>query len=421
MDKLDVFFPLQAAGRALTGVALYELELARALCILPELRVHGGIHECNLCNQALAHYITKRLSAPQFQEETNSSSGLLKATKQFLISKPALVRSVQSLLPTPFKKRVKKIKTKYGSWPLYHEANFIPRPYPGPSIATIHDLSFWHFPKTHPPGRVAALNYLLPRTIRTCSAIITDSHIVSLDIKERFPEAAERIYNIPLAASDFWYPATDEEIKTILKPLFRREPQQSKIIRNIPNFILAVGTLEPRKDLEGLIKAWRALPKKLRRNFHLVLAGTNGWENQILMQEIAKLKEKGELSYLGYVSPHELRALYSSARALAYPSLYEGFGLPVLEAMQCGCPVICREGTSMTEFTGEAALLCAPAKAGREEQIETLTYALMQFMESDLLCAHKRQQGLAQAQHYTWQKTAKQTAEIYYKTTTATC
>ncbi len=169
------------------------------------------------------------------------------------------------------------------------------------------------------------------------------------------------------------------------------------------DFLLFVGSLEPRKNIDVLVEALLQLPADIP----LVLTGWNGWGEKQWHDKIATTRLKNRVYVLGHVPDHDLSALYSGAAALVYPSLYEGFGLPIVEAMACGCPVICSNAASMPEVAGDAAMLIDPARA------DDLAGAITTVLEDDQIRQTLIRKGLARAASFSWAETARQTMTVF--------
>ncbi|MFB8831482.1 glycosyltransferase family 4 protein [Azotobacter sp. CWF10] len=176
-------------------------------------------------------------------------------------------------------------------------------------------------------------------------------------------------------------------------------------------YVAFVGTIEPRKGVDWLLAAWMQLPVSLRRSCPLVIAGASGWRNDALMKQIQTLQASGEMRYLHFVSAVDLPFLYAGAAAFVYPSLYEGFGLPVLEAMASGTPTICTAGTSMAEFAGEAVMLC------EANDVAGLAATLHELLEHGQLGHRLSLQGLERARLFSWSRCARETLEVYSRVT----
>lgn len=280
---------------------------------------------------------------------------------------------------------------------VYHEPNFILKNHDGPCVTTIHDLSFVRFPKFHPAERVAWLNRELPRTLSRADFVIADSELVRRELIEQFGVSAERVRAIYLGADERFFPRTADQTQTVLMRHGLRHGR----------YVAFVGTVEPRKGIGVLLDAWLQLPASLRRAYPLVIAGAPGWRNAGFMARIEALQAAGELRYLSFVSASELPFLYSGAAAFVYPSLYEGFGLPVLEAMASGTPVICTAGTSMAEFSAGTTMLCEAGDAA------ALAASLQELLEHEPLRNRLIRQGLEQAGTFSWARCARETLDVY--------
>lgn len=172
-------------------------------------------------------------------------------------------------------------------------------------------------------------------------------------------------------------------------------------------YVLAVGTLEPRKNLIGTLKAYRVLPEAVARRFPLAIVGQRGWLAAGIEAEIARLEALGLARRLGYVADEELACLYAGARAFVYPSLYEGFGLPVLEAMACGAPVISSNKASLPEVVGEAGIQIEP------EDTAALRDALCRLIEDERECERLIALGRTRSARFTWTSCAERTVQVY--------
>src|SRR3989442_11361350 len=226
-----------------------------------------------------------------------------------------------------------------------------------PYIISIHDMSTRLLPSFHTWKKRKLWEALLPNAARKCKAIVAGSESAAADIRAAFPFAVEKIFVVPYAASPGFYPAADgEDFGPALRALAVQSP-----------YILAVGNLEPRKGFVTLLKAFQQLRQDHGIPHRLYLCGPSGWENQILKKSLQSDNE-GIARYLGYVSRRQLRALYCNADLFVYPSLMEGFGLPVLEAMSCGTAVIAASNSAIEEVAGNAPpLLPTPSLAALQQ------------------------------------------------------
>lgn len=290
-----------------------------------------------------------------------------------------------------------KLRARHRRDYVYHEPNFMLKAHSGPCVSTIHDLSFLHYPQFHPKKRVDWLSAQLPKTLKRADYLITDSNIIRDELIGDFGVSPDRVRTVYLGASEDYRVQDSEQT---LSTLQRYKLQHGR-------YVLFVGTLEPRKGVDTLLDAWSSLPQALREEFPLVLAGAPGWQNQQLGERIKTLEATCGLRQLSFVPGADLPALYAGAATFAYPSLYEGFGLPVLEAMQCAVPVICTDDTSMSEFAQGSARLMERSNA------EHLRQHLLELLSDPQARLQLAQSGLQRAADFSWKRCAQETLEIY--------
>jgi len=280
---------------------------------------------------------------------------------------------------------------------IYHETNYILKPYSGPSVTTVHDLSHLHYPQFHPKEVVDYLNLRLPETLKRADKVITVSDVVRDELLDAYDLAPEHVHTIYEGVEAAYIPRTAAQTHDVLAEYGLEHD----------HYVLHVATLEPRKGISVLLDAWELLPKALRLAYPLVMTGSSGWRNSDLVERISRLQEEGSVRHLGYVPSEALPSLYAGASVFSYPSVYEGFGLPVLDAMSSGVPVICRAQTSMSEFAQGACLLCDSAEP--EELADKLSTLLM---DSELR-VRWGQKGRERSQFFSWQKCADETLAVY--------
>jgi len=280
---------------------------------------------------------------------------------------------------------------------VYHEPNFILKKYSGPSVVTIHDLSFLHYPQYHPKERVKWLANQLPATLDRADFVITDSDIIRADLLENHGLNENKVKSIYLGASEAYRPRPAIDVMNTL----------SKYGLEYKKFILFVGTLEPRKGVDVLLDAWELLSLKLQKEYPLVLIGSSGWNNKDLLSRITRLTENKPLLHLKYIPDSELPDFYSAAKVFCFPSVYEGFGLPVLEAMSSGTPVICRAKTSMAEFAKSSCLYC------ETDTPDELRANIEDVLLNDGASAKLADAGLAAAKSFSWSRCAHETELVY--------
>lgn len=287
---------------------------------------------------------------------------------------------------------------------IYHEPNYIPYRFDGPTVITVHDLSHIRYAHMHPAARVRIMNKLLPRAIETVSEIIVDSYFVGREVIDQFGVAPEKVHAIHLGVSQDFKPRPIGEIA-------QRLTHYSLVPRS---YILAVGTLEPRKNLIQAIDAYAGLPEAVRKAVPLAIAGMKGWLNEKLEARIRQYESRGEVRWLGYVPAEDLPLLYSGASMLVYPSLYEGFGFPVLEAMASGIPVITSDRASLPEVAGDVGIMVDP------EDVDGLREQMRRLIEDKAEAARCGALGVVRAGQFTWSNCARKTLAIYRKALQAT-
>ncbi len=280
---------------------------------------------------------------------------------------------------------------------LYHEPRFIALPYHGPQVITVHDLSCFDLPETHPAERVALLARLLPRSLARADRIIAISQATAERLQSLFGVPEARIHVTHLAADPVFHPRDEEALQLPL----------AQLGLEAGTYLLTVGTLEPRKNLHTLFLAYQQLPAPLRQAFPLVVAGMSGWHQESLLEFASPLVRAGQIRLLGHVPESSLPALYAGARLFAYPSCYEGFGLPPLEAMASGTPVLTSDRTSLPEVVGNAGLTLPP------DDVSAWHTALARLLEDAPERARLSQLGLERAAGFSWQRCARETCAAY--------
>lgn len=266
-------------------------------------------------------------------------------------------------------------------------------------ITTIHDISWRRLPRCFPTRDRLLLNAFIPITVRAAEAVITDSQASREDLICSFRIVPEKVHAIPLGVSEeFFSPPTKHECERLLS--------QYGLQRG---YALYLGVIQPRKNLNRLIEAVALLRDSgmWRNDWVLVIAGKLGWHYEGLLYAIEHLNLSSAVKFIGYVSDEQLRPLYACARAFIYPSLWEGFGLPVIEAMACGVPVITSNIGALKEIAEGAALLVDPY------DVNSIAEALHRLMSDDLICESLRGAGINRAAQFTWRKTAELTASVY--------
>lgn len=282
---------------------------------------------------------------------------------------------------------------------VFHGPNFFLAPCADIGVITVHDLSVFKYPETHPAERVRQFERDFSDSLKRSARIITDTQTVRDELVAWAGLAPERVTAVPLAVSGAMRPREPAEMAPALQP-FGLQPG---------GYGLCVSTLEPRKQIGLLLQAWQGLPSALRQRFPLVLVGSTGWLNEALMAQIERGRAEGWLHYLGYVTEADLGMLYAGARAFFYPSAYEGFGLPPLEAMACGVPAVVSNKSCLPEVTQGAALLVEPADT------QAFGAAVQTALEDEAWRDQAAVEGLKVAASYSWQRCVDQTVAVYQR------
>ncbi len=279
---------------------------------------------------------------------------------------------------------------------LLHSPDFIP-PFHGgfKSVITIHDLNFLHYPDFLTPESQRYYGQI-DRAVERADHIIADSHATKKDIVDLLKVAPEQITVIHLAANPVYRLITDQQ-----------EVRQAVWRYGLPaDFVIFVGTLEPRKNVPTLLQALRQLID-WGQDVHLAIVGRRGWLYEEIFNTITELKLANHVHLLENVSNEDLARLYNAARCLALPSYHEGFGLPPLEAMACGTPVVVSDRASLPEVVGDAGLLVDPTSP------QDLADALARVLTDSELAAQMHRRGLARAGEFSWARAAHQTMAVY--------
>lgn len=285
-----------------------------------------------------------------------------------------------------------------GGIDLFHSPDFVLPPVRGrvPTIVTVHDLSFIHYPETFPANLVAYLNRVVPWSVGRANHILADSLSTSRDLQSLWGVAPERITVLYSGVSERFKPVGDQAMLTAARQRYGLDEP----------YVLAVGTVQPRKNYEMLIRAFRPVAERYPHS--LIIVGGKGWLDEDLPREIERQGLHGRVRLAGFVDDADLPAVYAAADLLAFPSLYEGFGLPILEAMACGTPVITSNVSSLPEVaSGESAILLSP------HDEEAWTAALLRLLGDEGLRRELTAAGLARSAQFSWRAAARQLAALY--------
>ncbi len=384
-----VLFNGDAIVPPLTGIGLYAHELRKAL-----LRLHVPI---------------RTFTAMRWLEENESplqANASLQHGRRWLPSSSMTLGAYLALRD----KRFKRLAQAYPEAVL-HSPNFLPLPHDGPVVITIHDLAYVRFPDTLPKPRLHLLQRRLPEAASRADAIIVPSMFVKREVVSCLDVAEEKIHVVMHGVNDEFHHIG------IQRPNDRLTQHAAHVLtrwRLKPNhYVLCVATPEPRKNLMNLLDAWFLLPPAVRSQNTLVLVGAAGWKNQKLqdrLQFIARRDHRhGRVLTSGYVPERDLPALYAHAAGLVMPSLYEGFGLPVAEAMACGLPTAIATGSALDELASPSALRFAP------NDLTAMSEALQQMLTDPTWQNRCAAVNRKKAQAWRWERCAKETLAVYQK------
>jgi glycosyltransferase involved in cell wall biosynthesis len=278
---------------------------------------------------------------------------------------------------------------------LLHSQYLLPPRASCPTVVTIHDITFRMFPQWFPPRACRIMNILIPLAARTATHIITGSQCSKDDIIKYFGVREDKITVTPYAAGPQFRPILRVEAQTYIAARYPalRAP-----------YLVGIGLRGARKNVGVVLRAIRMLCDQNRWPARTILA-LAGSEEHFPAEDVTPVREV--VQFLGFVPNEDLSALYAAAQASVYPSLYEGFGLPLLEAMACGCPVLSSDAASLPEVAGDAGILLPP------NNIEAWANALEKILKSEAERSLWGERGLERAAHFSWQRTARDTMEVY--------
>jgi alpha-1,3-rhamnosyl/mannosyltransferase len=289
-----------------------------------------------------------------------------------------------------------RLVAKLRGYQLYHETNFIPLPCELPTLATIHDLSVILHPEWHPMDRVAHFEKYFSRGLRRCIHFLAISEFGRQEIIQKLHIPPERVTRTYMGTRPGLSPLPREQVSQLLGRL------------NLPSqYLLYLGTLEPRKNILLLLQAYCALPAALRGRWPLLLVGNWGWNAGPVIEYLHREARHRGVIHIGYVAEEHLAAIYSGARALVFPSLYEGFGLPPVEMMACGGAVLASTAGALIETVGSRAHLIDP------HDLDGWRAAMARAVQDEDWWQALREGVRAVARPYAWDRCAADTLKVY--------
>ncbi|MFN2291996.1 MAG: glycosyltransferase family 4 protein [Anaerolineae bacterium] len=293
-----------------------------------------------------------------------------------------------------------------GRLDLFHSPDFVLPPLGRtPAVLTVHDLSFLRVPWCFVPGFRDYLEAAVSRSVRKASLILADSLSTERDLAELLGVELERVHVL--------YPGVDSRFRPVTDPEALGEVRQRYSLPE--SFVLGLSTLQPRKNFAGLIDAFGRLlaaegGAQAIQGLQLVIAGGSGWLSEDIQEAIGRAGLEGRVRVVGFVDDHDLPALYTLASAFAFPSWYEGFGVPVLEAMACGTPVVAADNSSLPEVVGEAGLLVGAGDA------DALAQALFSLLVRQDVRQRLVARGLERVRRFSWPASATALLQAYERT-----
>jgi len=374
---VDVIVNATSLLPPVTGIGRYTYNLMSTLPRLTDVKFHY------IYNNVLSEQL-------QYGKSTAMSTVLLKKLFKTIVPQP--YRVSQWLRQRAFNTAVRRYHPA-----LYHEPNYLPLDFKGPTVVTVHDLSVIRFPESHPKDRVKQFERLLYGAVHSADAIVVDSDFIRSEVIEHFSVTPDKVFTTLLGVGQEFHPFVPDNIASTL----------SSYNLGYKSYLLVVGTLEPRKNLPMILGAYKALSQELRERFPLVIAGMRGWNLEQLDKDLQDMVQSGQVRLLGYVCDSELPKFYAGAKAFLFPSRYEGFGLPPLEAMASGLPVIASNRASIPEVVGDAGILLDP-----DDPVKW-TNAMNSLLGDDEQANRMSNLSLERARTFTWERCAEQTLAAY--------
>lgn len=362
------------AGPHSTGIGVYAWSLAQALP-----RVDAGLHAYDIFLGGMP-------------EDAQGAEGSMERVRRHIAPASSSVRRL-----TWDSWGVGRAAQRCGADVLHSTSSYLPWAPPCPCVLTVHDLAIYRYPKAFRLANRSVGRRLFELSLRRAAMLIAPSDATRRDVVDLCGVRPEQVAVIPEATDRIFQ--ADIDLRDIDRVRLRyglRRP-----------YVLSVATAEPRKNLVRLLAAFRAIQATLPFACMLVLVGQEGWLNEDLASEARTLIRDGLLRMTGYVPRSDLPALYGGSAVFAYPSLYEGFGLPALEALACGAAVLTSNCSSLPEVAGDAALLLDPTST------EAIAAGLYTLLTDSARADDLRRRGPAQAARFTWEAAAEATLRVY--------
>lgn len=391
---VKVVFAVDAIFAPLTGIGRYAHEIAIRLPLVADIE---SVQYLGMWGWMPTAGGSTQDSRPETSFQMNPVLAKLRRS----MSKNILAVELYDKVAENWRKRL--LRRARGA--IFHSPNYFVPEHDGPTVATVHDLSIYRFPEMHPKASRRYFDLSFERSLKRADALITDSETVRQEIISDFSVPAERITAIHLGVDASFRPYSNPEVSDVL--------ERYRLCYG--GFMLAVATLEPRKKLDNLIEAYGLLPANVKKKYPLVIVGSAGWLNERAQKRIVQGQTQGWLRYLGYVPQADLPRIYAAARGFAMISIYEGFGLPVLEAMASGVPVLTSNCSCLPEVAGGAALLANPL------DVEQVKVQMEILLTDDVWRYAAVVRGLRRANELTWEMCMQRTATVYRSLMSPVC
>lgn len=368
--KRPITLSVEALDPQLTGVGRYVWELAR------RLPTQSGVGKIRfLRNGEWFPDPARLLVDPSPKKRPKHIRWLRKRTKP-------LLRLRDDLL---------------GRFSICHGPNFFLPDIAEKGVITVHDLSVFRYPETHPAARREHFERDFAHTLARTTHIITVSETIRQEVMAFTGFSADKVTTVYQGVGPSFQPRDADILTPALTPYGLTSG----------GYALCVSTIEPRKRIGELLQAWRQLPLAVRSRWPLVLAGSSGWLSEGILREMAQAEREGWLHYVRYVPEQDLPLLYAGAALFVYPSIYEGFGLPPIEAMASGIPTVVADASCLPEVTSGAAMLVQP------EDVDGFARHLEQALTDAPWRAQARAAGLVVAGGYSWDRCVRETVDVY--------
>lgn len=367
----------------LTGIGHYTKNLILGL------QNHPDIEEVKL--YAHGKFFGNDLLSPERSHGTEAL-GLFQRSRARLALSSYAVRAYGLIEPKITAHKLSRLKDH-----VFHAPNFLLPNFSGRKVVTIHDLSTIKMPEFHPPARVELVNQAIQYAVKEADHIITDSEFIKTELLDFYDIAESKITPTHLGVDANYHSRSEQECYATL----------AKYDLSFKDYLLCVSTIEPRKNIKRLLAAYQLYRQANPGGPRLVLAGDPGWNSHEEHRLIQQLASTGQVKYLGYVEQSHLPSLMAGARVFLFPSLYEGFGLPVAEAIRSGVPVLTSRDSAMQEFAGDDAVLVDPLSvddiaAGIELVLD------YRFEDQSIISLRKKRE-------FDWQQMVREVVEVYFQ------